>query len=194
MKRTNWLKCLSLLILSLTAVVPSSPCAEKQTSYSNQEFRFSFKYPASWIINPSSEADIRVKVAAPSNSLAAECAMVIKRHPRATSAKQSDIDEIFLVPPTTSELEEVLRQRDGAVKVSKASAGSLHSRPAHFARVQYNTGKDAYASGRVVMTATPGLTWALSCSGLGRTPNEAEKSFQLWEKDMNNLVSSFKFE
>jgi hypothetical protein len=186
-------KYLCLLIVLLAAVVPPATCAEKLNSYHNEEFRFSFQYPASWVERPGSVPNLRVKVAAPANTQAAECAVVVKRFPKATSAKQSDIDQIFLVPPTPSEIEEVFSQANNDFKVSKAGTGTLHSHPAHIARVKYKTAENSYASGRVLMTATPGLTWTLSCSGLGGTPAEAEKNYQFWEGKINNLVSSFKF-
>ena len=187
------LKYLGFLILFLAFVTPPARCAEKLNSYSNKEFGFSFQYPASWITSPASMPNLRVKVMSPANSPAAECAVFVKRYPNATSAKQRDIDQVFIVPPTPAELEEVLGQWDSAVKVLKADADILHSRPAHRARVQYKTGKNTYTAGRVVMTATPGLIWTLSCSGQGGTTAEAEKSFQFWEGKINTLVSSFKF-
>jgi hypothetical protein len=193
MEHTICSKYLCLLILLLAAWVPSVICAEKLNTYNNDEFRFSFQYPSSWVNGQASASNLRAKVAAPTNTPAAECAVVIKRYPKAASAKQSDIDQVFIASPTPAELEEVLSHAESAVTVSKASAGILHSRPAHRARVQYKTGETAYASGLVIMTATPGLTWTLSCSGLGDTPAEAENNFRFWEESINHLVSSFTF-
>jgi hypothetical protein len=189
---SNYL-CLFILIF-LAALAPrSATCAEKMKSYHNEEFNFGFQYPSSWVNGQASIPDLHGKVAAPANTPAAECAVVIKRYPKAASARQSDIDQVFIEQPTTAELEEVLSHGESAVTVSKAGVGSLHSRPAHRARVQYKTGETAYASGFVIMTATPGLTWTLSCSGLGDTPADAEKNFRFWEKSINHLVSSFTF-
>jgi hypothetical protein len=163
------------------------------SSYSNQEFGFSFTYPEAWIIRPGTMPNMRVKVADRAEQPAAECALIAKRFPKAVSAKQAEIDQIFTTPPTTAELEEVLGEGGNAVKVTKASVGSLHKRPAHVGRVYYKVGTNAYASGQVVMTATPGLTWTLSCSGLGDTPANAEKNYHLWESAIDNLIASFTF-
>jgi hypothetical protein len=59
--------------------------------------------------------------------------------------------------------------------------------------VHYKTAENTYASGRVLMAATPGLTSTISYSGLRGTPAEAEKNYQFWEGKINNLESSFKF-
>jgi hypothetical protein len=162
-------------------------------SYSNQEFGFSFTYPEAWIIRPGTMPNMRVKVADRAEQPVAECALIAKRFPKAVSAKQAEIDQIFTTPPTTAELEEVLGEGGNAVKVTKASVGSLHKRPAHVGRVHYKIDTNAYASGQVVMTATPGLTWTLSCSGLGDTPATAEKNFHLWESAIDKLIASFTF-
>lgn len=162
-------------------------------SYSNQEFGFSFTYPETWIIRPGAMPNMRVKVADRAEQPAAECALIAKRFPKAVTAKQTEIDQIFTTPPTTAELEEVLGEGGNAVKVTKASVGSLHKRPAHVGRVHYKIGTNAYASGQVVMTATPGVTWTLSCSGLGDTPANAEKNFHLWESAIDQLIASFTF-
>ena len=51
----------------------------------------------------------------------------------------------------------------------------------------------ARAYGRVVMTATPGLTWTISCSGQGTTAEEAERNFAFWGLEIDALVASFRF-
>lgn len=161
--------------------------------YSNREFGFSFAYPETWTVLPGSMPNMPVKVADRAEQPAAECALIAKRFSKAVSAKQSEIDQIFSTPPTTAELEEVLGEGGNTVKVTRASVGSLHRRPAHVGRVHYKIGTNAYASGQVVMTATPGLTWTLSCSGLGDTPANAEKNYHLWERAIDSLIASFAF-
>lgn len=43
------------------------------------------------------------------------------------------------------------------------------------------------------MTATPGITWSVSCYGLGSQPESAEKSFKHWDGQINTLFSSLRF-
>lgn len=54
-------------------------------------------------------------------------------------------------------------------------------------------GEQGCASGRVAMTATPGITWSVSCYGLGSQPESAEKSFKHWDGQINALFSSLRF-
>ena len=49
------------------------------------------------------------------------------------------------------------------------------------------------AYGRVVLTATPGLTWTISCNGKGATPAEAEKNFAFWNQEIDAIIASFRF-
>lgn len=186
----QYLLC-SILVLAQT--VSSALAADKVKSYSNTELGFSFQYPASWVIVPTSIPNLRVKIAAPSNTPSAECSVIVKHYPKAATAKQSDIDQVFTEPPTKAELEEVLSQGNAVVKVLKASAGNLHVRPAHIARFQYQSSQNTYASGQLAMTATPGYTWSISCSGQGEEPKKAEQNFQYWQSKINTLVSSFRF-
>ena len=196
MNHCDCLKYIVLVLLCLLASAPSSVSAESQHNYSNKEFGFGFQYPASWGESPPLALNARVKLVSPVGSPHAECTVIVKRYPHADSAKQSDIDQVFTARPSVAELKEILSQGASDVDVLEAGTGKLHSRPAHLARVRYITGTlfgNAYASGRVVMTATPGLTWTLSCSGQGATPAEAEKSYQSWQGEIDNIASSFRF-
>ena len=180
----------TLLVLAVT--LGSALAAEQPNTFTDPEFRFSFQYPASWSTAPTPVADMRVKVVPPDQTPAAECSVFVKRHPKAIHAKQSEIDEIFQEAPTTAELEEVLGDDKGMVKVTKAGNGKLHNRPAHMATFQYR-GEHGYASGQVAMTAMPGMTWSVSCYGLGDQPEAADKHFKHWEGQIKSLFSSFRF-
>lgn len=180
----------TLLVLAVT--LGSALAAEQPTTFTDPEFRFSFQYPASWSTAPTPVADMRVKVVAPDQTPAAECSVFVKRHPKAIHAKQSEIDEIFQDAPTAAELEEVLSDDKGVVKVTKAGNGKLHNRPAHVATFHYRA-EHGYASGQVAMTATPGMTWSVSCYGLGDQPEAADKHFKHWEGQIKTLFSSFRF-
>ena len=45
----------------------------------------------------------------------------------------------------------------------------------------------------MVLTATPGLTWTISCNGKGATPAEAEKNFAFWSQEIDAIIASFRF-
>ena len=182
-----------VVLLCLAVNVATEARAEDLHNYTSQEFGFTIHFPATWTVSPPLVPNSRVRIASPTATPHAECAVIVKRYPNATSAKQSDIDQIFSETPSSAELKEAL---GGEVEVLSASKGTLHDRPAHLARVRYNAETllgNFYDYGRVVMTATPGLTWTLSCNGQGVTPAEAEQSFRFWEHEINALLSSFKF-
>lgn len=193
MKPLTLFKYIAFQAVAGALLASSIMCAEKPNTYSNKEFGFSFQYPASWTVSPSPMPNLRARVVAPANGPAAECAVVVKRYPKAATAKQSDIDQIFMESPTAAELEEVLSQGGEAVKVAAASSGRLQSRPAHFARFRFRKGGDAYVSGQAALTATPGLTWSVACSAQGNDPAKADKNFQYWQSSVNALMGSFQF-
>lgn len=189
-------KRLRYVIASMIAVTLPAISAEELRIYSNQEFGFGFQYPASWSVSPPLTSNSRAKVVSPTNTPHAECAVIVQRYPQASSVSQSDIDQLFAEPPSSSELRSALSQGFNDVEILAVSVGALHSHPAQLARVRYSAGTpsgQAFVSGRMAMTATPGLTWTLSCGGQGNTPADAEKNFQFWQLEINRIVSSFRF-
>lgn len=193
MRTTMPLMRLFFFLLMLVVWSGTVFAVEKTTRYSNDQFGFSFQYPASWVFVHSQARDIRVKIVAPEGSPAAECAVVVKEYPNAAKAKQGDIDQVFLDPPTVQELEEMLGQESGQVTVTKAMAGKLDKRPAHVARYRMHLSFNEYLSGQVAMTATPGLTWSVACSGRGEDSQESEKNYQFWQQSIQALMASFRF-
>lgn len=187
-------KSFPLILLALTAHFPARAMAEDTLSYNNKEFGFRLRYPASWSINPDTGANVRLKVVSPVNMPAAYCSVVVKQYPNAISAKQSEIDAVFQEQPVPQEIKETLSKGTHGVEVVKASSGTLGSRPAHVAWVRYQEETalgPAAVYGRVAMTATPGLTWTLACSSQGIDPGDAERTFTLWNNEINGIFTSF---
>ena len=119
---------------------------------------------------------------------------IAKQYPNAKSAKQSEIDAVFQEEPVPQEIKETLGKGTHGVEVVKASSGTLGSRPAHVAWVRYQEETalgPAAVYGRVAMTATPGLTWTLACSSQGIDPGDAERTFTLWNNEINGIFTSF---
>ncbi len=183
--------CLAMWLVALW--MGNVAAAEKTARYSNSQYGFSFQYPATWVFAHSAVRNMRVKIVAPENGPAAECTVIVKEYPHAVNAKQSEIDQIFLEPPTVAELQEVLGQEGEQLQVTAASNGRLGSRPTHVARYRMRLGFDEYLAGQIAMTATPGLTWSLSCSGKGDNPQQAEKNYQTWRRSVEALLASFRF-
>lgn len=185
--------------LGLASMMLATPCnvfGEDLQTFINQEFGFSFQYPDSWVVQPPASPNSRAKVVSPKSSPHAECAVIVQRYPQLATLKQGEIDQVFAQRPSQSEFTEALSQSHSDVTILEVSVGALHSRPAHLARLRYSLGTESgkmFASGRVVSTATPGLTWTITCGAQGRSFDEAEKGYQHWQALINNIILSFEF-
>ena len=180
----------------LMLAASSGAFGENLRTFTNQEFGFTFQYPVAWTVQPPGTPNSRAKVVSPKGSPYAECAVIVQRYPQLSSLKQVDIDQVFAKRPPASEVKEGLRQGFNDVAVLAVSVGALHSRPAHLARVRYSVGTQSgkmFSSGRIVSTATPGLTWTVGCGGRGRSFDDAEKGYQYWQAAINNIIFSFRF-
>ena len=180
----------------LTAPAPAPARVIELQRHENREFHFAFQYPASWRLNPDAGGDLRARTIAPAGGPEAQCSVIVKRFPHAAGARQEEIDRVFLAPPTPDEVREMLGAEVPDLEVLTVTTASLHSRPAHQAALRYTVVTPvgpARAYGRVVMTATPGLTWTISCSGQGTTAEEAERNFAFWGLEIDALVASFRF-
>nr|WP_320010446.1 hypothetical protein [uncultured Desulfobulbus sp.] len=183
---------LGIMLLLVGVLGPDTVRAAKKTGqYTNEQFGFSFRYPASWIFAHSPQRDMRVRIVAPEGEPDAECAVVVKEYPAAAHARQEEIDEVFTATPTVEELQEVLGQSEDHLEVLAAAKGRLQQRPTHVATYRLRQGLDEYLYGEVSMTATPGLTWSLSCRGLGASQAQAKKNFQYWAAAIQALYASF---
>ena len=190
------LRAARLALASLMLTASCGAFGEDLLTFTNPEFGFTFQYPASWAVHSPGSPNSRAKVVSPKDRSHAECAVIVQRYPQLSSLPQGEIDQVFAQRPSPSEFKEALSQSHSDVTVLAVSVGALHSRPAHFARVRYSLGTEAgkmFASGRVLSTATPGLTWTVTCGAQGRSFDEAEKNYQYWQAVINNIVVSFQF-
>ena len=180
-----------LLLLIGVLGADNARAAKKTAQYSNEQFGFSFRYPTSWTFAHSSQRDMRVRLVTTEGEPDAECAVVVKEYPAAVHARQEEIDEVFTATPTVEELQEVLGQGEDHLEVLAAAKGRLHKRPTHVATYRLCQRFDEYLYGEVSMTATPGLTWSVSCRGLGASQTQAKKNFQYWSAAIQELYASF---
>jgi hypothetical protein len=196
LNRTYRVHTIRAALLSLLMGAASSAGGEDLRTFTNQEFGFTFRYPASWTVQRPGTPNSRAKVISPKDSPQAECAVIVKRYPQLSSLKQGEIDQVFSQRPSLSELKEGLSQGHSDVTILAVSVGALESRPAQLARVQYSVGTETgktFISSRMVSTATPGLTWTITCGAQGRSFAEAEKSYEHWQAVINNIILSFRF-
>jgi len=185
-----------VFVLCAAIAVSSVGMTEDLRTYTNQEFGFSFEYPASWVISIPATPNSRAKVVAPVSPHYAECAVIVQRYPQLASVSQQEIDKVFSVPPDPADIASSLSQGFNDVEIVAVSNSALGVRPAQSSRVRYNVGMGAgrnYISGHILSTATPGLTWTLTCGGQAHTREDAEESYRFWQMEINRLIFSFKF-
>ncbi len=193
------LPAIAILIATLFLLTAPAPAAARVIElqrHENREFHFAFQYPAGWQLSPGTVDDLRARTIAPAGGPEAQCSVIVKRFPNAAGARQEEIDQVFLAPPTAAEITDMLGGEVPDLEVLAVSAVTLHTRPAHQAALRYTVVTPvgpARAYGRVVLTATPGLTWTISCSGQGTTNEEAERNFAFWGLEIDALIDSFRF-
>ena len=167
--------------------------SEKYRTLSNKEFGFDFQYPASWLIGEPSTPTSRATVASPENTPLVICTVIVERDPQLNNISQSSMDRYYSNPSSLSEIRSALNKNS---EILSASLGVLHSHPAFILRSRSGPGAtygQTFVSASMVLTATPGLHWTLSCIGQGKTPVEAETNFQYWQVAINRLILSFRF-
>ena len=197
LSRSYWgLRVVTLGFATLTLTASCTAFGDALQTVTNEEFGFTLQYPTSWTVQPAGTPNSRAKVVSPRGSPHAECAVIVQRYPQLSSLKQGDIDQLFAKNPSASEVKQALSHGYGDVTVLAVSVGALQSRPAHMTRARYSVGTESgkmFFSGRMVSTATPGLTWTITCGAVGRSPDEAEKGYQHWQTAINNIIFSFRF-
>lgn len=171
--------------------------AENTKVYSDKEYRFSFKYPAAWVVQAPTTPNTKAKVVSPSSALTAECAVTVKRMSQLDALNQADLDQALLQsPPDREQYQTTLMQGFSDVSVIAVSQGRLGSRIAHMVRARYSV-RDAseknYLSVRMAKAFSPGLSWGLICGGQGTSPDEAERAYEYWQSEINNTFISFRF-
>lgn len=187
---------LGAALLLLATAVPAPARVIELQRHENREFHFAFQYPASWQLSPVTGGDLRARVSAPDGGPTAQCSVIVKQFPNAAEARQAEIDQVFLAPPTAAEIREMLGAEIPELEVLSVATTTLHTRPAHQAALRYPLPAlvgTLPAYGRVVLTATPGLTWTISCNGKGATPAEAERNFAFWNQEIDAIIASFRF-
>lgn len=157
---------------------------------------FTVVAPNSWIQQPTTTGNSRIKFAAPSGTPAAECAVIIKEFPELRGEPQSTFNQQMAEPPNPGEMASQLSSRYNNVKVSSTSVTSISGFPAQLVNAQYSAGTpsgELWARGIIVTTATtPGLVWTISCGALGKSLGEAQKGFSYWQSEIMRFPTNIK--
>lgn len=157
---------------------------------------FTVVSPTSWVQQPTSTGNSRIKFAAPLGTPAAECAVIVQVYPGLRGEPQSTFDQQMAEKPNPSEMASQLSSRYNNVKVFSTGVASISGFPAQLVNVQYSVGTpsgELWARGITITTATtPGLVWIISCGALGKSLGEAQKGFSYWQSEIMRFQTNIK--
>ena len=144
-------------------LLPATLSRAQTVKIQNSPRPFTVVSPTSWVQQPTSTGNSRIKFAAPSGTPAAECAVIVMDFPGLRGEPQSTFDQQMAEPPNPTEMASQLSSRYNNVKVVSTGAASVSGFPAQLVNVQYSVGTpsgELWARGITVTTATtPGLVW-----------------------------------
>ena len=157
---------------------------------------FTVVSPTSWVQQPTSTGNSRIKFAAPLGAPAAECAVIVQVYPGLRGEPQSTFDQQMAEKPNPIEMASQLSSRYNNVKVFSTGVASISGFLAQLVNVQYSVGTpsgELWARGITITTATtPGLVWTISCGALGKSLGEAQKGFSYWQSEIMRFPTNIK--
>ncbi|MCX7168151.1 MAG: hypothetical protein NTV11_18010 [Rhodocyclales bacterium] len=162
----------------------------------NSPRRFSVIAPTSWIRQPTTTGNSRVKFVSPPKTPYAECAVIVQQYHQLRDMPQSYFNQQMLEPPDARELAASLANRYSNVKVLSVGPAALSGYSAHLSNVIFSTGTpdgEQWSRSISLMTGTtPGLTWTVACGAVGKSLAEAERGFKYWQMEMNRFAANVK--
>lgn len=154
--------------------------------------------PTSWVQQPVSTGNSRLKFAAPLNGPAAECAVIVTEFPALKEVPQAAFDQGMIQEPNPKEMAAQLSASYNNVKVFSAGKSNISGYPSQLFNVQYSVGTpngELWARGIMVTTATtPGLIWVVNCGGLGHSPEESQRSYSHWQLEIARFPTNIKID
>lgn len=155
---------------------------------------FTVVSPTSWVQQPTSTGNSRIKFAAPSGTPAAECAVIVKEFPGLKGVPQSTFDQQMIEPPNHSEMASQLSSIYNNVKIFSTGVASVSGFPAQLFNVQFSVGTpggELWSRGIMVTTATtPGIVWTITCGALGKNLDEAQKGYSYWQLEIARFTTN----
>lgn len=152
--------------------------------------------PTSWVQQPTTTGNSRIKFAAPSGTPTAECAVIVKEFPGLRGEPQSTFNQQMAEQPNPSEMASQLSSRYNNVKIFSTGIASVSGFPAQLVNVQYSVGTpngELWTRGTTVTTATtPGLVWTITCGAFGKSLDEAQKGFSYWQSEIIRFPTNIK--
>lgn len=162
----------------------------------NSPRSFTVVAPTSWIQQPTTTGNSRIKFAAPPGTPAAECAVIIKEFPGLSDLPQSTFDQQMAQPPNSSQMASQLSSSFNNTKVLSVGVTSVSGHPAQLYSTQYSVGTpggESWFRGIMITTATtPGLIWTIACGALGKNLDEALKGYSYWQLEIMRFPTNIK--
>ena len=162
----------------------------------NSPKRFSVVPPKSWVQQPPSTGNSRVKFSAPSGTPPAECTVIVQEFPALRGKSQQEFDIGMAQPADPNEVATQLSARYNNVQIVSTGAANVSGHPAQLVNVQYSVGTPAgeqWARGfTVTAVTTPGVVWTVTCGALGRTAQDAQRGYSFWQLELVNFPTHLK--
>jgi len=188
-------RCAGVMLIGCGLFVAIQSMAQT-VNVQNSPRPFTVVAPASWVQQPTSTGNSRIKFAAPSGAPAAECAVIVKDFPGLRGQPQSALDQQMFGPPDPEELVSQLSSRYNNVKVFSTGIASISGFPAQLANVQFSVGTpsgELWTRGITVATVTtPGLVWTISCGALGMRLEQAQRGYSYWQLEITKFLTNIK--
>jgi hypothetical protein len=157
---------------------------------------FTVVAPTTWIQQPATTGNSRIKFVSPAGTPAAECAVIVKEYPELRGMPQSTFDQQMAAPPDPNKMATHLSSNLNNVRVLSVGVVSVSGHPAQFYNVQYSVGTpdgDQWFRGTMVTTGTtPGLVWTTLCGALGKNLDEALKGYLYWQLEIVRFPTNIK--
>lgn len=152
--------------------------------------------PHSWVQQPTTTGNSRVKFAAPPGTPSAECAVIVKEFPGLRNMSQSMFDQQMAESPDVDKTASQLSSRVNNVRVFATGVASVSGHPAQLINFRYSIGSPAgemwFRGITVTAGTTPGIVWTISCGGQGGTADEAQKGYSYWQLEINRFTTNVK--
>ena len=190
----KWFYCI-LCILMGSLLFLNQLFAETVT-VKNSPRSFTVVAPTSWVQQPTTTGNSRIKFASPPGTPAAECAVIVQEYPSAKNIPQSTLDKGMAEGLDPSEIASQLSSLYNNVKIFSVGVGNISGHPAQLVNCQYSVGTptgEIWARGITVTAATtPGLIWVVSCGALGKSTAEAQKGYSYWQLEIVKFPTKIK--
>lgn len=184
------------LIWIIVGVLLAPSLARAQViQVTNSPRTFTVLSPATWTRGPAVTGNTRISLVSPRGTPRGECAVIAIEF-KGTSMSQSEINQNMATLASQSETEAELARSYNNVKVRSVGRGLLAGFPSHVANFEYSVGTPTGEIWGVMTTSTaavaPNISWTVGCGGLGKSIDEARKSYSHWQVELNNFPTSFK--